>query len=99
MDNATTPEPQAPGQFAAAHGLAKACADEIASEYTHTKYTEGIAEIIATHFPELPSGKQMVSESAIAWLHENHPEVYRGFYERVDSPNDRTERPENDQCK
>lgn len=26
---------------------------------------------------------QAVSESAIAWLFDNHPEIYAGFYERL----------------
>lgn len=29
-----------------------ACANEIAAEWTHTKYTEGISEIIEQHFAE-----------------------------------------------
>ena len=29
-----------------------ACASEIASEYTHTKYVEGVAEIIEQHFSD-----------------------------------------------
>ena len=69
----------------ASHGSAFVCAQEIASEYTHTKYVSGIAEIIAKHFPELPDGKQMVSENAIAWLYANHPEAYHGFYALVDA--------------
>lgn len=32
----------------------------------------------------LPSGYQIVSNEAITWLYENYPEVYKGFYERVD---------------
>lgn len=32
------------------------------------------------------NGFQLVSESAIAWLHDNHPDVYTGFYDRVDKP-------------
>lgn len=88
-----TRETSGEASFAGARGSANACADEIASEYTHTKYTDGIAKIIAKHFPELPEGKQTVSEAAIAWLYTNHPVAYRGFYDRVDWPNDRTERP------
>ena len=35
-----------------------------------------------------PAGFQIVSESAIRWLHETNPEAYQGFYERVtDAPN------------
>ena len=34
-----------------------------------------------------PDGFQLVSEAAIAWLHDNHPGVYAGFYERVDRQN------------
>lgn len=30
-----------------------------------------------------PVGKQLVSNEAIEWLWRNHPDVYRGFYERV----------------
>lgn len=26
---------------------------------------------------------QQVSEKAIAWLHDNHPEVYNGFYDQL----------------
>ncbi|EKO3929591.1 hypothetical protein GAW91_000174 [Vibrio fluvialis] len=26
---------------------------------------------------------QTVSEAAIAWLFDNHPEIYAGFYERI----------------
>ena len=37
-----------------------------------------------------PAGFQIVSESAIRWLHETNPEAYQGFYERVtDAPNDK----------
>jgi hypothetical protein len=62
---------------------AQACANEIAEEYTHTKYTEGIAEIIEQHYPKPPIGKQLVSEEAISWLFKNHPDAYLGFYERL----------------
>ena len=34
-----------------------------------------------------PIGFQLVSEVAITWLHDEHPEIYNGFYERVDTPN------------
>lgn len=35
---------------------------------------------------ELPSlyKRQLIHEDAIEWLHDNHPEVYEEFYERVD---------------
>ena len=38
---------------------------------------------------ELPSlyKQQLIHEDAIKWLHDNHPEAYKGFYERVDSNN------------
>lgn len=29
-------------------------------------------------------GFHLVSEAAIQWLYEMHPDVYRGFYDRVD---------------
>jgi Lar family restriction alleviation protein len=29
-------------------------------------------------------GKQLISEEAITYLHDNHPEAYEGFYERID---------------
>lgn len=32
-----------------------------------------------------PEGMQLVSEVAIAWLCDNHPDAYDGFYERVDA--------------
>lgn len=43
-------------------GSAKACADEIAAEYTHTKYTDGIAEIIERHFAKMMSFVKDISE-------------------------------------
>ena len=33
---------------------------------------------------ETPEGFQMISEEAISYLFKNHPEAYKGFYERVD---------------
>ena len=32
-----------------------------------------------------PKGMQFVSEVAISYLFDNHPEAYNGFYERLDS--------------
>ena len=31
----------------------------------------------------VPVGRQVISEAAIKWLHDNHPNVYAGFYELV----------------
>ena len=33
-----------------------------------------------------PNGYQLVSEDAIKWLFKNHPDIYDGFYDLVDSP-------------
>jgi hypothetical protein len=30
-------------------------------------------------------GKQLISENAISYLFDNHPEVYKEFYERIDT--------------
>ena len=32
---------------------------------------------------EPPLGYQLINESAISWLFENHHDVYKGFYEHI----------------
>ncbi len=38
---------------------------------------------MATAINDNFKGKQIVSEKAISWLHDNHNEAYNGFYERL----------------
>jgi hypothetical protein len=34
-------------------------------------------------FEKMMSGNQLISEKAISYLYENHPEVYKGFYDKL----------------
>ena len=34
-------------------------------------------------FEKMMDGNQLISENAIAYLYENHPEAYKGFYDKL----------------
>jgi len=34
-------------------------------------------------FEKMMDGNQLISEKAIAYLYTNHPEAYKGFYDRL----------------
>ena len=34
-------------------------------------------------FSEMMEGNQLISEEAITYLYENHPEAYKGFYDKL----------------
>ena len=34
-------------------------------------------------FEKMMDGNQLISEKAISYLYENHPEAYKGFYDKL----------------
>jgi len=34
-------------------------------------------------FEKMMDGNQLINENAITYLYENHPEAYRGFYDKL----------------
>jgi len=34
-------------------------------------------------FEKMMDGNQLISEEAITYLYENHPEAYKGFYDKL----------------